>query len=83
LGEVRIRSGFRERVPKLAASGLGQRGAFELNMGERLSNLRLERSAADSPDRSWTCWHPAGGGSSTGAVNTIKERSDYAGEQAV
>jgi hypothetical protein len=25
----------------------------------------------------------AGGGSSMGEVNTIKERSDYAGEQAV
>jgi hypothetical protein len=32
-------SGFRERAPKLAANGLGQRGEFELNLGDRLGNL--------------------------------------------
>ena len=31
--------GFRERAPKLSAKGLGQRGEFELNMGEHLGNL--------------------------------------------
>ncbi|MHB8528056.1 MAG: enoyl-CoA hydratase/isomerase family protein [Caulobacteraceae bacterium] len=31
--------GFAERAPKSAAAGLGQRGDFELNMGERLGGL--------------------------------------------
>ena len=33
------RAGFRERAPKLAANGLGQRGEFELNLGEHLGHL--------------------------------------------
>jgi enoyl-CoA hydratase/carnithine racemase len=31
--------GFRETTAKLVANGLGQRGEFELNMGERLGRL--------------------------------------------
>ncbi|MFD1561715.1 enoyl-CoA hydratase/isomerase family protein [Paraburkholderia silviterrae] len=31
--------GFRERAPKLSANGIGQRGDFELNFGERVGKL--------------------------------------------
>ena len=32
-------AGFRERVGKLAAAGIGKRGDFELNFGDRVAKL--------------------------------------------
>ena len=75
--ELRSPIGFTESESRrLAANGLGQRGEFELNMGERLGNL-ASASPRTRQTGSWT--FGAGRAADRPSVRwSIKERSDYA-----